>query len=123
MLSKTERKIMDYIYTKCKSKGAALLTPKEILASLLPKTELTTKELDQIMKNLVIDGYIDLEKGDKNGSLTYILSLKTRGQAYQRERKNEKQQILKSFGFKFALAIFGAIVAFLAGVILSNLAK
>ena len=74
MLNKVEAKTMDYIYEKCKEKKSILTTPKELLVALMPKMELTAKEMDAVMKNLVLDEYIELVNGNKSGNKVYIVA-------------------------------------------------
>ena len=117
MLNRVEAKIMDYLFLKCRGKKTVLLTPKEILQSLLPKHELTAKQLDGHVKNLALDGYIDVHNSDNKGHLVYVVNLKTRGEAYQREKDERRKKMLFSLGWKLVLTFIGigitAIFSFL----------
>ncbi len=121
MLNKTETKVMSYIFTKCKGEGKVLLTPKELLTSLMPKIEITAKQLDVIMSNLVLDDYIEMEKGDKDGKVYFVVSLTMRGAAFDRERQSQKKSRLQSVLWKVALTVGGAVLAFLIGLMLNRL--
>lgn len=123
MLNKVERKIMDYVFAKCRGKKTVLMTPKEILQSLLPKHELTAKQLDIAMKNLSLDGYADVQNSDEKGSLVYVVTLKTRGEAYQRERDDLRKEAIRSLSWKLALAAAGAVVTFIVVAILNSIFK
>ena len=123
MLNKTESKVMGYIFDKCKGESKVLLTPKELLASLMPKTEITAKQLDVIMSNLVLDDYIESEKGVKDGKAYFVVSLTMRGAAFDRERQSQKRALRNSILLKVALTVGGAILAFVIGQLLVNIFK
>lgn len=123
MLNKTESKVMGYIFDKCKGESKVLLTPKELLASLMPKTEITAKQLDVIMSNLVLDDYIESEKGVKDGKAYFVVSLTMRGAAFDRERQSQKRTLRNSILLKVALTVGGAILAFVIGQLLVNIFK
>ncbi|MCL2846349.1 MAG: hypothetical protein FWE38_01535 [Firmicutes bacterium] len=120
MLFKAEAKVMDYLFEKCRGKKTVLLTPKEILQAILPKYELTAKQLDAIMKNLALDGYIDVQNSDKQGSLVYVVTLKLKGEAYERERQEAKKKIVRSIAFKIGLGIVTFIITFALGRLLGR---
>ena len=111
MLNRVERKVMDYLFAKCRGKKTILMTPKEILSSLLPKYELTAKQLEVAMKNIALDGYIDMAHSDKKGSLVYVVTLKQRGEAYQREKDDLRAKRMRSIGWKVMLTVGGVILA------------
>lgn len=98
---------MDYLFAKCRGKKTVLLTPKEILQSLLPKHELTAKQLDGHMRNLALDGYIDVHNSDNKGQLVYVVNLKLRGEAYQREKAERRKKLWFSLGWKIILTFVG----------------
>jgi len=117
MLNRVEAKIMDYLFAKCRGKKTVLLTPKEILQSLLPKHEITAKQLESAMKNITLDGYIDMYHSDKNGSLVYVVTLKQRGEAYQREKDEQRAKKLRSAGWKLLLTLAAFGITWLLTVI------
>lgn len=120
MLNKIERKIMDYVFAKCRGKKTVLMTPKELLQVLLPKHEITAKQLDIAMKNICLDGYADIFNSDEKGSLVYVVTLKERGEAYQREKADQRKQAMKSLTWKIVISAVGAVVVFVVGIILSS---
>ena len=113
MLSKVESKIMDYLFLRGRGKKTVLLTPKEILQSILPKYELTAKQLESAMKNIALDGYIEMNHSDNKGSLVYVVTLKQRGEAYQREKDEIKARRIRSVGWKVLLTIGGVVLAWI----------
>jgi len=122
MLNKTESCVMSYIFEKCKGENKGIFTPKELLAALMPKYEITAKQLDVVMSNLALDDYIECEKKDKDGKLYFLVSLTMRGAAFDRERQSQKKQMIKSIMWKLALTVGGAVVAFILGILLKQIA-
>jgi hypothetical protein len=120
MLNKVEAKVMNYIFEKCKDKKSVLITPKELLLALMPKIELTAKELDAVMKNLTLDEYIEFDQGDKSGVKVYIVALTMKGAGYDRERQAAKMVRFKSLGWKILLTVVGVVLAWLLGKIISK---
>ena len=112
MLNRVEAKIMNYLFEKCRPKKTVLMTPKEILHAILPKHELTAKELDKIIKNLAIDGYIDVYNSDKDGQLMYVVTLKTKGEAYDRERMASRKRLYFRIGLTVVLALLSFTITF-----------
>ena len=111
MLNKIEAKIMDYIFEKCRGKKSVLITPKELLSQLMQKKiELTAKQLDAHMKNLSLDSYIDFQKSDNKGHPVYVVSLKLKGEAYEREKEERHKKRIRSVGWKVLLAVIGASI-------------
>ncbi len=122
MLNKTESCVMSYIFEKCKGENKGIFTPKELLAALMPKYEITAKQLDVVMSNLALDDYIECEKKNKDGKLYFLVSLTMRGAAFDRERQSQKKQMIKSIMWKLALTVGGAVVAFILGILLKQIA-
>ena len=121
MLNKTESRVMSYIFEKCKGENRGIFTPKELLSALMPKFEITAKQLDVIMSNLALDDYIECEKKDKEGKIYFLVSLTMRGAAFDREKQSQKRQMTRSVMWKLALTVGGAIVAFILGILLNRL--
>jgi hypothetical protein len=79
----------------------------------MPKTELTAKELDAVMKNLMLDEYIEFDAGDKSGVKVYVVALTMKGAGYDRERHAVKIIRLKSLGWKILLTVVGVVIAYI----------
>jgi hypothetical protein len=112
---------MSYIFEKCKGENKGIFTPKELLSALMPKFELTARQLDVVMTNLGLDDYIEYEKKDKDGKVYFLVSLTMRGAAFDRERQSRKRQAIKSIMWKLALTVGGAVVAFVITILLKKL--
>jgi len=112
MLSRIERKVMDFLYEKSVGRKSVLVEPRAIQEYLEPKHELTFKEIEIAVKSLMVDGYIDVCHSDNKGKLNYVISLKLRGEGYEREKKDARDRRIRSFGWKIALAVVGFLVTF-----------
>jgi|GEM_PF-1340881 len=121
MLNKTESRVMSYIFEKCKGENKGIFTPKELLSALMPKYEITAKQLDVVMSNLALDDYIECEKRDKDGKIYFLVSLTMRGAAFDREKQSQKRQRIQSIMWKLGLTVGGAIVAFVLGILLNRI--
>jgi len=111
MLSRVEQRVMDYFFELGMGKKSALVSPEEIQKYLAPKHELTFKQIEIAVKNLMVDGYLDVYHSDNKGTLNYVISLKTRGEGYKREREDAKAKRIRSIGWKIFLTVMGVILA------------
>ncbi|MBQ4558041.1 MAG: hypothetical protein IJA61_01530 [Clostridia bacterium] len=115
MLNKKEKIVMQYLFEVCSNNdGKCLLSARDISTKVFSKIELTDFEVDEIVNNLKLDDYIDVIHSDKKGQEVYLISLKEKGQGYQRERQNVK----KSWRSALIRTIILAIVSFVVGIIL-----
>ena len=121
MLNKVEHKVMGYLFTRCKGKKTELMTPAEILEEVGKhgeKYELTAKQLEVKMKNIMLDGYIEVFHSDNKGVLNYVVKLTPKGEAYQREIDEIKKKRLNSIGWKVLLSAIGVgVVVILSWII------
>jgi len=63
------------------------------------------------MKNLVLDGYLDYSStNDKDGNVKYVVTLTTRGEAFQRERDDVVRRRWRSIGWKVLLTLIGVVI-------------
>ncbi|MCL2228243.1 MAG: hypothetical protein FWC00_00260 [Firmicutes bacterium] len=117
MLNRIETRIMDYIFSRCRGKRTVLLPPKDILdgiavdsrGNVITKFEITKKQLEVHMKNIVLDGYVDFSKtADKDGAESFVVTLTTRGEAFRRERSDIVRTRWRSIGWKIFLTLIGA---------------
>lgn len=116
MLSNKERKVMWYLYDKCKDKESVLIAPQEIVNNLMPKYEINTIEVDQIMSALVLDNYVEVVHSDSKGKLIYVVSLKPKGVAYERVSKHNKKKLY----LLLLRTVVLATVSFIVGLILKT---
>jgi len=111
---------MDYIFEKCVGKDSELLAPLEIQEYLAPKHELTFKQIELAVKNLMVDGFIDVYHSDNKGVTNYVVSLKTRGQAYEREKKDARDRRIRAIGWRIFLAILGSVAVWIFWQVIGN---
>lgn len=121
MLTFKEKYVMEYVYQRCQGKKSCLISPREIISHIADKYVVFPEELEKIMTNLSYDNYIELVKSDKKGNPVFCVSLKLKGEGFHRELTNNKRNLWFSIGSKCALAILGAVVAFVVGVLLRNI--
>ncbi len=114
MLNKKEKSVMSYLYTKCKGKESSLISPQEISNQLMPKFEINSVEVDQILNGLVLDNYIDVVHSDSKGKLIYCISLKQKGASFERETEHNK----KTTYLIIMRTVLLAILSFAVGIIL-----
>lgn len=114
MLSFKEKRVMSFLYERCKDKKSCLISPAEIIDFLMPKYELNEAEISQILNGLELDNYISLTNSDNNGKLVYCISLKQKGQAFERDKKGQKKQ----WFWWVSRTVILAIISFVVGIIL-----
>lgn len=110
MLSRKEKKVMTYIYSKCKGKESSLISPQEIANFLMPTFEVNTIEVDQIINALVLDNYIEVVHSDNKGKLIYVISLKQKGASFEREVQHNRKTTYIFIARTVILAILSFVV-------------
>jgi len=120
MLNRIENIIMKYLFTRCNGKRTVLIAPQEILdeISTNPKFEITKKQLENHLQNLVLDGYLDYSHSDNKGELFYVVALTTRGEAFKREHEERVKRRWKEIGWRVLLAVICSVVAYVLGRLL-----
>jgi hypothetical protein len=111
---------MDYIFSRCRGKRTVLMPPDDILKGIsergqksLARFEITKKQLETHMKNIVLDGYVDYSAtSDKAGNMQYVVTLTTRGEAFQRERDDRIKRRWQSLGWKILLTVVAFVVSY-----------
>jgi hypothetical protein len=110
VLNKLEKAVMVILYDKCANKESALISPRQIIISLLPAFQVALTQLEKVMNNLVMDGYIDVINSTNKGNQIYCVSLKMKGIAFKRDMMNAKKQTRYLLRQKILLAIVGVTV-------------
>ena len=112
---------MSYIFARCRGKKTELMTPAEILEEIAKygdKYEFTAKQLEIKIKNIMLDGYIEVFHSDNKGVLNYVVKLTTKGEAYQREIDEIKKRRIHSIGWRVLLSVIGVgVVLILSWII------
>ena len=86
MLTKNEDKIMFAVYSACKEKSCALLSPDDILTMAGVRGVVSYDALDKILEALEYDDYFDLILSDRRGEKVYCITLHEKGQGYKRQK-------------------------------------
>ena len=114
MLTRNEDKIMFAVYSACKEKTSALLSPDDILSMANVRGEVSYDGLEKILEALEYDDYFDLIRSDRKGEKVYCITLHEKGQGYKRQKTIVKRNV----GFKVTLAVIGGLVSFAIGLLL-----
>ena len=117
MLSKRESEVMNAVYTLCHEKGVCLVSPAELLDILPARKHYTEEKLDELLSQLALDDYFELLSSERKGEKMYVLSLRTKGQAYRRCFVQQRRDV----AVKMLLAVASAVVAFVVGLILKRI--
>ena len=118
MLSKKERRVMQYIYeVSVQKNNSCILSPLDIAHAVQPKYDLKEVEINEIINGLVLDNYISVVYSDKNGKTVYCINLKQKGEAFERELKNKK----KTWGMLITRTVLLAVLSFIVGVVLKTI--
>ena len=119
MLSKKEKIVMQYIYSNCQKKGSCLLSSSDISSAVAESCDLSLYEVDEIISNLVLENYITAVNSDKNGRPVYCISLNSKGASFERDRQNQKKQIIKIVIRTVLVACLSFVLTFILKSILS----
>jgi DNA-binding MarR family transcriptional regulator len=115
MLNRKEKLVMSYLYDVCIANGGkCLLSIEEIINNLYSKVDLTEDKVQEIVKNLAFDDYIEVVDSDKKGERVYCITLTEHGQAFVRENNNTK----RNTRMLIIRTVLLAVLSFVVGVIL-----
>jgi hypothetical protein len=114
MLSKYESEIMSAVYSLCDGTDGCLISPVDILSVLPYNKKYSLERIDDTLNALHMDGYFDLITSERKGEKMYVISLKTSGMLFAREKKQKQRDVL----FKIFLAFVGAAATFIFGIII-----
>lgn len=112
MLSGKERELMNEIYSLTHRTGCGLIGKKELGARLTDGVD-----VEKVLSALKSDAYLDYLSSMRKGEDVYVITLLEKGKNFPRELRKEKEMLL----FRLLLAVGGAIVSFLVGLILKTL--
>ncbi len=112
MLDKKEFAVMQCVFQLCKSNNnSTIVSDKHIIECCPKKFALTDEQLDTILKQLEFDGYFECTKSLKNEQTVNVITLKRKGQAFEREAVQRKREIASTMALRILYATVGAIVA------------
>ena len=107
---------MSAVYCLCDGTDGCLVSPLDILSVLPSKHKYNSEKVENILNDLMRDGYFDLIQSERKGEKMYVINLKESGFAYKRTAKQRQRDIT----FKIFLAFIGAFATFIFGLILKN---
>ncbi|MDD4275392.1 MAG: hypothetical protein PHO33_00185 [Clostridia bacterium] len=110
MLNKKELLVMKYLYARLAGRQSLLISPEEIVGAMPISTPLTAEDLSDILKGLTLDGYIDVVNTDKKGAMLYCISLKFKGEAFNREIAEKRKTMCVRVCITVGLAILSFII-------------
>ena len=114
MLSRYENEVMSAVYSLCDGTDGCLISTLDILSILPAKKKFSPEAIDDILNNLMRDGYFDLITSERKGEKMYVISLKENGFAFKRTAKQRRRDV----EFRIMLAFIGAAATFIFGLIL-----
>lgn len=118
MLFRKEKAVMRLIFSKCENKEkTCLMSPLEISNGVFPKYEIDEVEIEEIIESLKLDNYITVVDSERKGKKVYCITLKSKGESFEREISNNRKSLL----YKLATTVILAVVSFVIGLLLKAL--
>ncbi len=114
MLKKKEEMVLKIIKDNAYKGESIIISPSSIVAFVGNEELVSEQNVEEILKTLSTNDYIDLLISDKKGQKFYCITLLKRGKNYEHEKKLE----ISAIRSRILLAVVCAIVSFLVGRIL-----
>ena len=106
---------MQYLFdSSINNGGKCLVTAQDVSQNVNYKKQIQEGEVDESIKNLVLDGYVDVVYSDKKGQTVYCVTLLEKGQAFVREQQNTKKNIT----ILVVRTVLLAVLSFIVGLVL-----
>ena len=112
MLSKVEKRVMTYVYSKCSGLDACLIGRKEIDGFF--KCASSGERFISILRSLEMDDYLDFVSTKKREEEYLSVRLHKKGAYFKRESVNNKRAVV----FRVILAALSAVLTFIIGRVL-----
>lgn len=115
-MNKKEKIVMDYIFDKASSKDSVLISVDELESFVEGETNTNVgqTELDEILQNLSLDGYVNVITSDRKGKPIYCISLEKKGESYKRDKENRKRTSM----LLIVRTVLLAVLSFVVGLVL-----
>lgn len=111
VLNKKEKSLMKVIYEFANNKkGQCMISPIALLQSIPYKLEFRECDLEKTLNDLSLEGYFDYETATKKDDIVYIIKLKEKGLAYQRDITTHKKTIIRRVITTVAIALLGVLI-------------
>lgn len=122
MLNKKEIAVMRVVYDACKKNNdSGIISDDFIIQSTPEKYRFDAAKIDAILNQLEYDGYFQCTKSDRNGETVNVITLKSKGKAFQRELIQRRRELVNTFFWRMVFAALGAIVALVVNRLISLL--
>ena len=82
---------MRFLCEVCPKRRTYLISPHDIAIALSKKFVLSTSEIDEIMQTLSFENYIDFVATEGKNGYYYCVTLKKRGQSFERAGLFDRQ--------------------------------
>jgi len=121
MLTRKEKAVMRLVYHKAMERNkSCIVSAEELMGELEPKLKMQESELTKILELLEYDGYYELVNSEKKDRPVFVISLRQKGEAFQREMDQERRQLIQGIITRAAFSAIGAVVAFIITKIISG---
>ena len=114
MLKKCEEIVLKVISDNAFGGESCLISKESIVEFARNEKYVNLNNVEEILKSLYANDYIDVLISSKKGEKFYCITLLKRGKNYKEEKKKEISNVKN----KIVLAIIGALVSFIVGRIL-----
>ncbi|MFA6666812.1 MAG: hypothetical protein WCS51_00380 [Bacilli bacterium] len=115
MATKKEKAVLQSILIYCNKKKSCLITYQQIIKNSI--LEVVPEEIDGIINNLCLDGYIDSVKSF-NKDIEYLcINILPKGENFLREEFIKKRNLISRVGITIALAILSFIITLILKII------
>lgn len=112
MLNKKEISVMRTVYNACKNNNdSAIISDAFIIESTPEKYRFTEEKIDLMLNQLQYDGYFECTKSQKNNQTVNVITLKSKGKAFERELVQRKRELTGNAIWRMIFAALGAVVA------------
>lgn len=115
-MTKKEKIVMDYIFDKASGKESVLIAVIDLLDFLGKDTDsnIEQSELDGILQNLSLDGFVNVIMSDRKGKPIYCISLEKKGESWKRDKENRKRTSM----MLIVRTVLLAVLSFVVGLVL-----
>lgn len=121
MLNKKEISVMRAVYDVCKSNNdSGIMSDQYIIQCTPEKYRFDEAKVDTILHQLEYDGYFQCTKSDRNGETVNVITLKSKGKAFERELIQRKRELLNNTFWRVVFAALGAVVALIVNKLLGK---
>ena len=114
MLKKSYESVLKVISDNAFKEESCLISKENIVAFVGDGNLVNDSNVEEILKYLYVNDYIDLVFSSKKDEKFYCITLLKRGKNYKEEKRAEISKVKN----KILLAVIGAIVSFIVGRIL-----